>query len=477
MPPPRPRRRSPWLWLWLPLGLLLLALIVVVLASTLDSVALDRQVEQRLAALRAQGYPTTLAECAPTPVPPERNAGLIYQDLLTHRFPGLPASIGVRPGDEAQARAAQSERKQYLARGDIGQALAKLRRASELPECVMTDPNWRARDPFDATDFTAVPASFRKSALLIGAQERELLGQGRTREAVDWAIVGLKHARHLRRTPLYLFQLSASACESVPLGVLWEATKDSDLSGAASDPLRAYLLTTDLRECYERVPPAEVAFQLQWFSYIDSRSKLPPLPPHWTADNAREWLFTSPVGRAQRRRDELALLSLAPGWIARERLSSWETETGSGRSTGGRRLQFAKGSPWMEIHSVVTARDLDTARLQSFALALAAKAYKHDHGSYPPTLQDLRPYVGKDLPKDPFTGKDYGYTRQGQGFRLWSDYQAGGRRYISWEAGQVGFATCIERYHTHVNRPFPRTPRCFSPVRGAGQLGRAAQAG
>ena len=40
------------------------------------------QTQRLIAALRAQGYPTNLAELAPKPVPPERNAGLIYQRLF-----------------------------------------------------------------------------------------------------------------------------------------------------------------------------------------------------------------------------------------------------------------------------------------------------------------------------------------------------------------------------------------------------------
>ena len=77
----------------------------------------------------------------------------------------------------------------------------------------------------------------------------------------------------------------------------------------------------------------------------------------------------------------------------------------------------------------------DQGHVRTLALALAAKAYQHDHGTYPDTIGELRPYVGAELPRDPFTGQDYLYERRGQGFAISSaDRGAAGRFIVTWEA-------------------------------------------
>jgi hypothetical protein len=46
---------------------------------------------------------------------------------------------------------------------------------------------------------------------------------------------------------------------------------------------------------------------------------------------------------------------------------------------------------------------------QASRVAIACKIYRHKHGTYPPGLKDLAPeYIG-EIPKDPFTGKDFVY--------------------------------------------------------------------
>ena len=54
--PPRRRRH---LWAWLLGGFLLVLVVVALVLPLVVAVPLDRQVEQRIAELRAQGYPTS----------------------------------------------------------------------------------------------------------------------------------------------------------------------------------------------------------------------------------------------------------------------------------------------------------------------------------------------------------------------------------------------------------------------------------
>jgi hypothetical protein len=60
------------------------------------------------------------------------------------------------------------------------------------------------------------------------------------------------------------------------------------------------------------------------------------------------------------------------------------------------------------------------AKIGLAQLALGLKIYKAEKGNYPDTLADLVPGILPELPKDPFTGRDFVYKREGEGFLLYS---------------------------------------------------------
>jgi len=53
-------------------------------------------------------------------------------------------------------------------------------------------------------------------------------------------------------------------------------------------------------------------------------------------------------------------------------------------------------------------------------VALALKAHKHEHNAYPPTLEQLQEGLDYRLPEDPFSGTDFAYQPDGDGFKLYS---------------------------------------------------------
>ena len=61
------------------------------------------------------------------------------------------------------------------------------------------------------------------------------------------------------------------------------------------------------------------------------------------------------------------------------------------------------------------------ARAQVTRLALACKLYASDKGEFPSSLEELTPAYFKELPRDPYTGKDFVYRllREG-GFVVYS---------------------------------------------------------
>jgi len=60
------------------------------------------------------------------------------------------------------------------------------------------------------------------------------------------------------------------------------------------------------------------------------------------------------------------------------------------------------------------------ARIGLAQLALALKIFKAEKGKYPDRLAELVPHILPKLPQDPFTGKDFVYKKEAEGFLVYS---------------------------------------------------------
>jgi hypothetical protein len=69
---------------------------------------------------------------------------------------------------------------------------------------------------------------------------------------------------------------------------------------------------------------------------------------------------------------------------------------------------------------IVSARMTATVKTQLTDFAIALTLYHHDHNAYPPRLADLAPTYIAELPRDPFSNRDYVYHLQDGGYTLYS---------------------------------------------------------
>lgn len=72
------------------------------------------------------------------------------------------------------------------------------------------------------------------------------------------------------------------------------------------------------------------------------------------------------------------------------------------------------------FYKIYTQEARIDARLGAVEIVLALKIYKDRKGHYPSSLVKLTPRIINKLPKDPFTGKNYVYRREGDGFIVYS---------------------------------------------------------
>ena len=81
-------------------------------------------------------------------------------------------------------------------------------------------------------------------------------------------------------------------------------------------------------------------------------------------------------------------------------------------------------------------------RIELTKLSFSLAAYRADHGSYPAKLADLMPKYAAEVPKDVFSGNEFHYKLDGDGYLLYSVGRNGkvhgGRGYEDRENGTDG---------------------------------------
>jgi hypothetical protein len=420
-------------------GAVLLALIVLPVAVfEIAAILLERQVNRRIADLRAQGYPTTLAECAPAPVPAGRNAGVIYEALFAGQGGFLTGAPGPgRPWEDLyldETPAGSQTRAAFLARPDVLGILAELKRAAELPDCVSAGVSWRPADPTGWPLGLHDPAR-RRAGELVGLKAQSQAEQGKVADALTWTLVGVRQTDHYRQFPTLIEQLVGMACETIVLDDAWRGLRDADIPPSASEELRDYLSTLSTPASFRRALVTERAYYIEVYDWLGRGGGALRHAPR-NLEQGREWLYASHAGHPWRAWDELVAIDQTTREVALAERPFYQI------TAQVQRLDAEVESHWSILGFDIVASPLlalekanqDQAERETFALALAAKAYKHDRGSYPESLKDLSGYLGKNLPKDPFTGTDYCYLRRGQGFSLWREYQVNGKRRITLDA-------------------------------------------
>jgi hypothetical protein len=251
---------------------------------------------------------------------------------------------------------------------------------------------------------------FLETSYLLGTQVQHLGEEGRLREVFDWLGVAWRVSDQCRATPSWFVTFPAtyitySACQGA-----WRGCRNADVPGELSAPTVDRLLKEDGHAAMRKNLIDDRAYALDVLRQ-DSGPFARVKPPVW------DEVYGSPAGVGFRAWDEVGMLhafavriSLAdrPWHEAAPRLA--ELKSYLDRRVFDRDLMLLSGD------AMQSRRDHEAAQLQAFGLFLAAKAYRHDRGAYPESLDQLAQYLHRTLPVSPFNGQAYGYARQGQGF-------------------------------------------------------------
>ncbi len=410
-----------------------IAVVVFVLPPALwvyRDVTTARQLEAQLAALRAQGMPVTMVEAAPEPVPDDQNAAVLYQQVFQVQFgPGSSYGSGRSIGGLTSAEEeilgryrAESDGqltaqvRAILTRPAVQQDLEILRRASRRPHCVFP-VNW---EDGPAVGFHHM-AKFREATRIIALQTALSANEGDIDEALGWCEVALRMSEHAASEPTLVAHLVAIANQAITFASMKQFLAEAPVPPATTNRFEQYLRQIDMNESFTGAMVGERAMgcdsfdmvQLQPQDFLDSMHMDPLLGLYFTR-----------LGRPLLRMDRMIYLDYMGKVIQISKLPARTAEP----RLAALQADLDRMPPWQGVLTKMLCfihiggwekRDQAVANIDLCRIVLALKVYKYEHGRYPDSLQQLQQTLDWQLPQDPFSGQDFDYQTQGNGFKLY----------------------------------------------------------
>lgn len=362
--------------------------------------------QAELAALKAQGMPLTLAEAAPKPVPDDLNAASLYSeafDIIGAEKKGVWndwALLGRylhNPTPEIERQFAAA-----LDRPAVRLALDLLRLGSQRPYCVL---------PVNLKDDTdkvfSYMAKFREAGRLLAGRALLSARENRIEEALHWSQVSLRMSQHASSAaPSLITQLGSWATQSITLRYVKEYLSAAEVPPETAIKFEEYLRQVDLYQGFHHAMIGERAFGLEASEkFVETFGKEAKIA------QAAHSLFLVGYLQGMKKIIEIGKLSYR---VAQPQMEALEQE-----AKGDMKYSLVD-SLISTLKHAMRKRDYPIAEIGMCRVVLALKAHRYRHHTYPKTLAELQKTLDWPLPQDSFTGKDFIYRRQGDGFIVYS---------------------------------------------------------
>ncbi|MBI3829070.1 MAG: hypothetical protein HY291_06120 [Planctomycetes bacterium] len=413
---------------------LALAAAAALMVSAMTFWNLDLGVRTRLNDMRTEAGAMALA-IAPPRLPEQENAALVYTQAFeaepeSSRWPQEWKTKHTRwiwghdekmvPMDMGANDTALTA---FLAAHE--QSLKLLRRAERLPDCEF-DRDWSQGFSMVLWDLVKM----RNSARLLGIHARREAALGHLKTAFDDIGVIFGIARHVRRDPILICILVASAVDSIGLGVLAELVERThpsldDLRGLELDDVVSY--KRQFQRCLQMEEAMGIASfatiaqgdtlslmqQIGWNSGRDARLPLSEL----YSPLIRLFLLQDDL---ESFRDVMHQARALAGRPYHEINSAWKDLFPSSDTLALR----MRGLVTWELTSVLghtyDAFVYGDARYRMARTVVAMARYRAEHGRLPAKLEDLTPAYLPIPPADPFDGKPLRLVSNARGVTLYS---------------------------------------------------------
>ncbi len=240
---------------------LLVLLLVIVVADLALSLVLGRMVAAEIARLKADGYPTTIAEIAPKKVPDAENAADVYARAFKEMGDldeyGAFSNL-MHPEKRTDDATSWAKGMRILERRRP--VIALVEQACSRPKCVFP-VEW---EKGGAALFPHL-AKMRGLERLLSADAITKALDGRTGDAVSSLELGIKLSESLAEEPSVISQLVRYAAIQIQAHSLRLVAQHTDIDAARAKRLYDALGAVDLNSGYARAMQTEMVYGLWSF--------------------------------------------------------------------------------------------------------------------------------------------------------------------------------------------------------------------
>ena len=419
----RPKRRTSRRVL-LAVAIFLTVLVVVVIGGLValqqKTRTLQKRWDDKLAELRKKGEPVSMAELAPPALPDDQNAAVLHEQafkLLEDIPRGTDSRLNeLLPRKGAVPKAVDLAEARKLLES-CKPALDLVRRGTLRPKCRFK------------RDYNAVPpvllltlmSGTSRTGGFLDYDCRMNLVEGRPDDAVADCVTMLRVADGLKDEPLLVDQLVRIAVIDRGTDALQRVLDRSEPGAAALTEAAGVLKRLDSRESLVWTVRGERCYGIALIRQAleDPAKFLQNIGTkgHWTrltALSARP-LFLADGADYLDRMGRLQDLVAKPYYQNHEILQQWEDQIAQEQEDTA---HIFTGKTLLWISKIPLTYDRSLAGIGNARLAIALRLYRMKHGQYPDALAALVPDFIEKLPTDPFSGKDFIYRRDGNGFVL-----------------------------------------------------------
>lgn len=267
-------------------------------------------------------------------------------------------------------------------------------------------------------------SELRKCALLLEAKAALQIERGEASEALHTIETGLSMCEAVGDEPTLISQLVRYSIASI-LGRPLRVALDEKVSTAACRGLFDYLAEMEFMQSFVHSLWGERVMGIHMFDAVREDPER-GMAMMLGADAANgDNFYATPGGQSILNVDEAMYLRLMARKIAAAEKSSWDSREELAeidRQIEDLSFPHIVTAIMLPVYARATEkRDQTIARVGLAQVALALKAYKNEKGEYPESLAQLPEVIEwADLPEDPFSGQDFIYRREGEGFLVYS---------------------------------------------------------
>ena len=410
-------------WLKIAGLVVFISIIIGIVALVTLPYRMAREIDARIADIKAQGDPVSGKDLIPH-VPDSENGAVIYERVFKIIEPGKKDIV--KACDILLSPKSRKDPKQMALAKKIA---AKYRSALPLIEQAVTRPHCRFNTNWNDPPEKIVYPYFQKVRNV-----SRLLAQIAVIDAADGRMddsmksIGLNYAvsESIRNEPTMIGFLVRIACISIASGSLKRAAQYGDIPEPQVHKLYDLLGEIDLQSGYMDVIKGERAYGLDIMERVrhgvmsmdslqvlgsgDSQTK--PVAASHLVTGLGAWVLAVRSGA-----DELFFIRYMDRVV-----------DASGKSYHDKAARQAELEPKFPKYAVASVIVMPVfaqskqilyesmATLAGDRVFLAVLAYKSKFGGYPASLDDVEKKLGWKLPVDPMTDESFRYRREGKGF-------------------------------------------------------------